>query len=114
MKTKEQREVKYIVQDSYLVRTVRRGDATSYTHRCPKETFQKVAHSLAETPAEGLGTCLGDIAMSEQLPFTQVNVALEYMKERGLVEIRRRRCYPATADTYLDAMIEFSALAEGG
>jgi hypothetical protein len=41
-----------------------------------------------------------------------VNVSLEFLKERGLVEVRHRRCYPATKHTHLDAMVEFHALAE--
>jgi len=38
-------------------------------------------------------------------------VALEFLKERGLVEVRHRHCYPATEDVYLDAMVEYHALA---
>jgi hypothetical protein len=41
-----------------------------------------------------------------------VNVALEFLKERGLVDVRHRRCYPSTRHTHLDAMVEFHALAE--
>ena len=88
------------------------GGPRSYTHRCSRRAFEAVAHLLAETPAEGEGTALGDIAEREQLAFTQANVALEFLKERGLVEVRHRRCYPATCgDLYLDAMVEFHALA---
>ena len=66
---------------------------------------------MGETPAEGRGTTLIDVVGREDLPFTQVNVALEFLKERGLVEVRHRRCYPATKHTHLDAMVEFHALA---
>jgi predicted transcriptional regulator len=52
------------------------------------------------------------IARQEGLAFTQVNVALEFLKERGIVDVRHRRCYPGTRDVHLDAMIEFHALAE--
>jgi hypothetical protein len=71
-----------------------------------------VAHAVEETPAEGQGTSLIDVVGREDLPFTQVNVALEFLKERGLVEVRHRRCYPATRHVHLDAMVEFHALAE--
>jgi hypothetical protein len=71
-----------------------------------------VAHAIAETPAEGEGTTLILLARTEALAYTQVNVALEFLKERGIVDVRHRRCYPATRETYLDAMVEFCALAE--
>src|SRR3954469_24500334 len=107
-----QRDIRFTVEDGHLVRTVtrdtREGLPRAYTHRCTKRAFESVVHLLAETPAEGEGTALGDIAEREQLPFTQANVALEFLKERGLVEVRHRRCYPATSgDLYLDAMVEF-------
>ena len=52
------------------------------------------------------------IARKEHLPFTQVNVALEFLKERGIVDVRHRRCYPATESVHLDAMVEWHALRE--
>jgi hypothetical protein len=39
-------------------------------------------------------------------------VALEFLKERGIMEVRHRRCYPASKSVHLDAMTEFFALAE--
>ena len=113
------RDVRFFVEDGYLVRTVsldgRAGGRRTYTHRCTKRAFEAVAHCLAETPAEGEGTALGEVAEREQLPFTQANVALEFLKERGLVDVRRRRCYPAgRGDVFLDAMVEFHALAAAG
>jgi hypothetical protein len=108
------RDVRFFVQDGHLVRTVTAaaGDGRSYTHRCTKASFEKVAHAVAETPPEGEGTALGAVARRERIPFTQANVALEFLKERGLVDVRHRRCYPAGGgDVYLDAMVEFHALA---
>ena len=106
------RDVQFIVEDGCLVRTVNGAGGRSYTHRCSKDAFEKVAHAVEETPAEGEGTSLIDVVGREDLPFTQVNVALEFLKERGLVDVRHRRCYPATRHTHLDAMVEFYALAE--
>ena len=106
-----ERDVRYHVEDGCLVRTVTGAGGRSYTHRCGKAAFEKVAHAIGETPAEGQGASLIDVVGREDLPFTQVNVALEFLKERGLVEVRHRRCYPATRDTHLDAMVEFHALA---
>ena len=105
-------DVRYVVEDGCLVRTVTGAGGRSYTHRCSKAAFEKVAHAVGETPTEGQGTSLIDVVGREHLPFTQVNVALEFLKERGLVNMRHRRCYPATWHTHLDAMVEFHALAE--
>lgn len=123
MKTNLQnRNVIFFVQDGCLVRIVAgdAGDAPpdsppdrTYTHRCEKQAFETVAHAVGETPAEGAGTSHAEIAKTESLPFTQVNVALEFLKERGLIDVRHRRCYPATPDVYLDAMVEYHALADG-
>src|SRR5665213_1831614 len=110
------RSVVFFVQDGCLVRIVagNAGDDRTYTHRCPRPAFETIVHAVAETPRQGEGTSLMLIARQEKLPFTQVNVALEFLKERGIVEVRHRRCYPATnGDLYLDAMVEYHALAEG-
>src|SRR5213080_702007 len=105
------RNVAFTVEDGCLVRTVTGAGGRSYTHRCSKAAFEAVAHAVEETPAEGRGTSLIDVVGRENLAFTQVNVALEFLKERGIVEVRYRRCYPATRNTHLDAMVEFHALA---
>jgi hypothetical protein len=108
------RDVRFFVQDGCLVRTVvsDTSDGRTYTHRCDKATFETVAWAMEELPHEGEGTTLMEIARKENLPFTQVNVALEFLKERGIVDVRHRRCYPATESVHLDAMVEFHALAE--
>jgi hypothetical protein len=86
----------------------------TYTHRCAKVVFETVAHAINETLHEGDGTSLTTIVRHEKLPFTQVNIALEFLKERGLVEVRHRHCYPTTEDVYFDAMIEYHALTDSG
>ena len=109
-----QRDVQFVVQDGCLVRTVTAGgdDSRAYCHRCTKATLEIVAHAIGETPFEGEGTSGERIVRQEDLPFTQVYVAIGFLKERGVVDVRHRRCYPATRDAYLDAIIEFYALAE--
>jgi hypothetical protein len=107
------RDVRFEFADGCLVRTVSDGaTGRSYEHRCTRQVFETVAHAINETPASGDGTCLDDIVARENLPFTQVNVALEFLKERGVVEVRHRRCYPASTTAFEDAMIEFLALGE--
>ncbi|MCH8242693.1 MAG: hypothetical protein IH897_08795 [Planctomycetes bacterium] len=109
-----QRDVQYVVQDGCLVRTVTAGsgDGRAYRHRCMKSTLEKVAHAIGATPFDGVGTTGERIVREEDLPFTQVHVAMGFLKERGIVDVRHRRFYPVSQDAYLDAMIEFYALAE--
>jgi hypothetical protein len=106
------RNVDFRHEDGCLVRTVTGADGRHYTHRCAMAAYEKVAHALNETPATGNGTTMAMIATQECIPFTQANVAFEFMKERGLVEVRHRRCYPASSEIYLDAMVEWHALSE--
>ena len=83
-----------------------------YEHRCSKASFEQVAHAIDE--AGDASFALETIVMCENLPFTQVAVALAFLKERGIVETRYRRNYSATDSVHLDAMTEFYALAENG
>ena len=50
--------------------------------------------------------------MTTNLPATQISVALEFLKERGCVETRCRRNYPATTTLFEDAMVEYHVLAD--
>jgi hypothetical protein len=117
MKTNfRQRDERFEFADGCLVRTVTDvapgGTGKSYQHRCTRKVFETVAHAINETPADGDGTCQVEIVRRESLPYSQVNVALEFLKERGVVEVRHRRCYPASTTAFEDAMIEFLALGE--
>ncbi len=107
--TKERNET-FTVEDGRLVRKVvpRRGEP--YEHRCPRKAFEKAAFAVDEA-ANG-GFTLESLVQRENLPFTQVAVALAFLKERGIVETRYRRNYAATECAHLDAMTEFCALAE--
>ncbi len=104
------RNVIFDVVDNVLTRQVVFPDGNSYTHRCTLETFKEVAYAIEERAKEGV-TC-DTLAEALDLPYTQVNVALEFMKERGCLEVRRRRSYPASEFLFEDAMCEFTFLAE--
>ena len=111
------RTVIFDVVDDVLIRTVifPGDEGRSYTHRCPRKSFEAVAHAIDETPRHppgGAGTSLNQIARQEDLPMTQVNVAMEFLKERGIIDVRCRRSYPAAITTFEDAMTEFCFLAE--
>ncbi|MBI1373337.1 MAG: hypothetical protein GC159_11455 [Phycisphaera sp.] len=105
-----QRNVIFDVVDGVLERKVIFPDGRTYTHRCTRQVFEEVAHAIEERGAQGV--TLDPLAKALDLPFTQVNVALEFMKERGCVVTRGRRNYPASNFLYEDAMIEFTFLAE--
>ena len=105
---RERNEI-FEVIDDHLVRKVvpRRGEP--YEHRCPRTSFEQVAHAIDELGDEAFTLEL--LVQREDLPFTQVAVALAFFKERGIVETRYRRNYAATQCAHLDAMTEYFALA---
>ena len=107
-----ERSEAFAVEDGHLIRSVvpRRGER--YEHRCPKASFEQVA--LAIDDANGAAFTVESLVECEDLPFTQVAVALAFLKERSIVETRYRRNYAATQCAHLDAMTEFHALAENG
>jgi hypothetical protein len=107
-------DVRFEVIDDHLVRTSTPQGRDPYRHRCTREAYEVVAHAIDATPAEGRGVALDDLVHALDLPFTQVNVALEFMKERGVVVTRSRRNYPASDFAYEDAMVEYHALREKG
>jgi hypothetical protein len=106
------RQISYRHEDACLVRTVTGGDGRTYSHRCSLATFETVAHAMGETPAEGAGSTMEAVARAEGLPFTRVDVALAFLHERGIIDRRHRRNYPASRCVHLDAMIEWHALRE--
>jgi len=105
-----ERNVLFEVTDGRLIRTVVLPNGRSYVHSCAGETFQAVAHAIEERAAEGV--TLNPLAEALDAPSTQVNVALEFLKERGCVVTRGRRNYPASDVLFEDAMTEFCYLRD--
>ena len=106
----DEREMIFEVIRGQLVRTIVLPDGGSYVHRCMRETFEEVAHAIEERADDGV--TLGPLAEAIDAPSTQVNVALEFLKERGCVIVRGRRSFPASNFLFEDAMTEFYYLAE--
>jgi hypothetical protein len=102
----------FSVEQGQLVRRVVPRRGRPYEHRCTPETFQEVAHRIDEL--RGSAFVLADLNRAgEALPWTQVAVALAFLKERGCVRpVYGRRHEAASGDVYLDAMVEFHALRE--
>ena len=112
MAAQRQRNETFEVRDGFLIREVvpRRGDP--YTHRCSLATFKHVVHAIDELG--GGDFTLETLVADEDLPFTQVAVALAFLKERGIIDTRFRRNYAAThIGVHLDAMTEYHALEAG-
>jgi hypothetical protein len=103
------RQIRWEVERSRLVRHVELKDGRNYTHRCELATLKEVCWYVEEHATEGITT--GELwdALPD-LPATQLSVALEFLKERGIVATRGRRNYPASDCLFEDAMTEFYAL----
>ena len=112
MPATRERDETFTVLDGHLVRSVVPARGKPYEHRCPRESFEIIAHAVDEFGE--VGFTLETLVEREALPFTQVAVALAFLKERGVIETRYRRNYAATDSVHLDAMTEFYALAENG
>jgi len=103
-------DVRFDVADNHLVRTVTATDGRSYVHRCSRDVYESVAHAMQSVGPDG--ATVDTLAVALDAPYTQVNVALEFLKERSCVQTRHRRNYPSSDIVFEDAMIEFLALVE--
>jgi len=108
------RIIEHRVIDDHLERQVALPNGRSYVHRCSKKVFEDVAHYLQLHPTRAM--TMSSVASAIDAPFTQVNVALELLKDRGILETRRRLSYVAEgyrSAVFEHAMVEFLALATG-
>ena len=103
-------QVRFEVRHNHLVRTVMGADGRSYAQRCSQETYTAVADAAQSAGADGV--TIASLVAALGAPFTQVNVALEFLKERGCVEVHFRRSYPASNFVFEDALLEFYALKQ--
>lgn len=104
------REVEFVVLDRALEMRVVPRRGRPYTHRCSRAVYEEVARDIEAAPR---GVTIEEVRDRLELPHTQVAVALAFMKERGCVEVRRRRSHPASRATFEDAMVEYLALEHG-
>jgi biotin operon repressor len=104
------RTVEYAVEDDgSLRRNVKLSDGTEYVHRCTREHYEQVAYAFTDQQ----GHTLQQLAERLDLPFTQVNVAMEFLKERGCVVVKsKRRSYAASNFVFEDALMEYHAHRE--
>jgi len=107
-----QRDETFEVLDGHLVRKVSPRRGQPYEHRCPVAALDRIAQAIDELGDEPF--TLETIHANEDLPWTQVAVAIAFLKERGIIDTRSRRNYAATTvGVHLDAMTEYFALAAG-
>jgi hypothetical protein len=103
------------VTDGHLVRKVVPRRGTPYEHRCPLAAFEQIAHVAEELGDNGftLASLLDyERRADRDVTFTNVAVALAFLRERSILEVRHRHNYAATDSVHLDAMTEYHALAE--
>jgi len=105
------RDETFAVEDGILVRRVVPARGTPYEHRCPADAFENIAWAVDE---HGGHFTLEELQRVTELPFTQVAVALAFLKERGCVlPAHGRKHKAASGAAHLDAMTEYHALREG-
>lgn len=117
MPTTRERSETFDVFDDHLVRKVVPVRGQPYEHRCPRAAFEQIAHAAEELGAAGFA--LESLLEYERnagrdVTFTNVAVALAFLRERSILDVRYRRNYAATDAVHLDAMTEYWALAENG
>jgi len=109
----DEREETFTVSEDVLTRAVTpapgRGDP--YQHTCELEVYEAVAHAIDEL--NGASFTYEEVRHRINAPFTQVSVAIAFLKERSIiVPAQRRRSVAATSDVHLDAMTEWHARRE--
>ena len=103
----------FTIEDGLLFRRVvpKEDRGSPYEHTCTKKLYEDVAHTIDEW---GVGTFTDeDIRTVIDAPYTQVVVAMAFMKERGTIVPAHQRKYKAASDfVYEDTLIEWHALRE--
>jgi hypothetical protein len=112
-----QRDETFEVLDDHLIRKVNPVRGRPYEHRCPRASFEQIAHAAEEFGLQGF--TLESLLEYERnagrdVTFTNVAVALAFMRERSILDVRHRHNHAATDAVHLDAMTEYHALAENG
>lgn len=103
----------FAVDDGYLVMTALPRSGKRYRHTCSMANFQKVAEEVGAAGPDGLTR--DALQERTQVPWSQIQVAINFLDERSIVEHKGRRgrlIAPGTADLLLDALTEYHALRE--
>jgi len=102
-----------------LLRRVVPKRGTPYEHACTKQVYEDVAYAIeqlgnASFTMEEVRAKAGGGDEANMPPWSQVAVAVAFLKERGYIVPTTwlRKYVVATNDIYLDAMIEYHTLRE--
>jgi len=125
MTATHERDEVFKVEDDHLIRRVvpRRGEP--YEHRCPLASYRELTWAAIDLAADGftVETLTHQVRSRPQdkdddrqpwASYTNAAVAIAFWKERGLLDIRRRRNRVEDGAFFENAMIEFHALAVNG
>jgi hypothetical protein len=104
----------FSIAGNHLIRSVVPARGQPYEHRCPRSSFEEIAHVIDELNRDGRTFTLEELVEITDLPSSQIAVALAFMKERGCVVTQWRRNSAACSCLFEDAMTEYWALAEKG
>lgn len=107
------REEAFTIAENILTRHVVpiTGRGKPYAHTCDLGVFENVAHAIDEL--SGASFTFEVIRDATNAPFSQVAVAIAFLKERGcVVPTQRRHHAAATESVHLDALVEWHALAQ--
>ncbi|MBX3405022.1 MAG: hypothetical protein KF699_16550 [Phycisphaeraceae bacterium] len=102
------------IDSGTLIRSVvpKRGEGGAYEHACTERVYKDAAYAVEQFGARAFTG--EEVRAAIDAPFSQVAVAMAFLKERGcIVPARGRRHVAATDYTYEDALIEFHALKDG-
>ena len=104
-----------------LLRRVVPKRGTPYEHACTKQVYEDVAYAIEQlgnasfTMKKVRAKAAGGGDEANMPPWTQVAVAVAFLKERSCIVPARERKHVAASDfVYEDAMIEYHALREKG
>ena len=76
----------FTIDDNMLVMIVE-GKGISYRQRCSKETYNAVVEAFEDFRQHSIEAIANDL----DLPWTQTAVAVAFLKEKSLLEIKNRR-----------------------
>ncbi len=103
-----------------LLRRVIPKRGTPYEHACTKQVYDDVAYAIeqmgnASFTMEDIRAKAGGGDETNMPPWSQVAVAIAFLKERSCIVPARNRKHVAASDfVYEDALIEYHALREKG
>ena len=125
MAATHERNETFAVEDGRLVRKVIPRRGKPYGHRCPLDAYRELVWAAIDLAADGFTVeTLADQVRNRPrqkhddreawASYTNAAVAIAFWKERGLIDVRRRRNYVNDGYFFEDAMSEFYAQAEDG